>query len=149
MTLSRAQRGGFASWWWTVDRVALITMLALIAIGLMLAFAASPAATGGPMSEGDFRYAAKQLTFAVIAAGILGVSSLLNIRTIKLTAAIVFALAVIGSALVLFTGSEVFGAKRWIDLGWLTLQPSEFLKPSFAILAATILADPQPMPVRK
>jgi cell division protein FtsW len=149
MIFSRAQRGGFAGWWWTVDRVALVTMLALIAIGLMLAFAASPAATGGPMTAGDFRYAAKQGIFAVIAAGILALSSTLSIRTIKLTAAIVFSLAVIGSALVLLTGDEVFGAKRWIDLGWLTLQPSEFLKPSFAILAATILADPQPMPIRK
>jgi cell division protein FtsW len=149
MTLSRAHRGGFTSWWWTVDRVALITMLLLIAIGLMLAFAASPAATGGPMSEGDFRYAAKQIVFAAIAAGILAVTSILSIRTIKLTAAIVFALAVIGSALVLFTGSEVFGAKRWIDLGWLTLQPSEFLKPSFAVLGATILADTQPTRIRK
>lgn len=149
MTLSRAQRGGFASWWWTVDRVALITMLALIAIGLMLAFAASPAATGGPMSAGDFRYAAKQITFAVIAAGILAITSVLQLRTIKLVAAIIFALAVIGSALVLLTGNEVLGAKRWIDLGWLTLQPSEFLKPSFAILAAAILADPQPMRIRK
>ncbi len=65
MTLSRARRGGFASWWWTVDRVALFAMFALIAIGLMLAFAASPAATGGPMSAGDFRYAAKQIVFAV------------------------------------------------------------------------------------
>ena len=34
------------------------SMLALIAIGLMLAFAASPAATGGPLTAGDFRYAA-------------------------------------------------------------------------------------------
>jgi cell division protein FtsW len=149
MTLSRARRGGFASWWWTVDRVALIAMLALIAIGLMLAFAASPAATGGPMTPGDFRYAAKQIAFAVVAAGILAGSSILPIRTIKLVAAIIFALSVIGSGLVLFTGSEVFGAKRWIDLGWLTLQPSEFLKPSFAILAATILADSQPMKLPK
>jgi len=149
MSLSRAKRGGFAGWWWTMDHVAMFAMLALIAIGLMLAFAASPAATGGPMSEGDFRYAAKQIAFAIIAAGILAGSSILSIRTIKLTAAIIFALAVIGSALVLFTGSEVFGAKRWIDLGWLTLQPSEFLKPSFAILAATILADPQPMKLPK
>jgi len=145
MSLSRAQRGGFASWWWTVDRVALMLMLALIAIGLILAFAASPAATGGPMSQGDFRYAAKQIAFALVAACILAVTSSLTIRTIKLTAAITFALAVIGSALVLFTGDEVLGAKRWIDLGWFTLQPSEFLKPSFAILAATILADQRPM----
>ncbi|HTO41104.1 MAG TPA: putative peptidoglycan glycosyltransferase FtsW [Rhizomicrobium sp.] len=149
MSLSRAQRGGFASWWWTVDRVALVLMLALIAIGLMLTFAASPAATGGPLSQGDFRYAAKQITFALVAAGILAAASSLTIRTIKLTAAITFAFAVIGSALVLFTGNEVLGAKRWIDLGWFTLQPSEFLKPSFAILAATILADQRPMRLPK
>ena len=35
----------------------------------------------------------------------------------------------------------MLGAKRWIDLGWITLQPSEFLKPGFAVLGAAILAD--------
>jgi len=139
--ISRADRSGFTAWWWTVDRVALFAMLALIAIGLMLAFAASPAATGGPLMPGDFRYAAKQVAFAAIAAIILGFSSLLSLRAIKIAAAFVFALALIGSALVLFTGSEVLGAKRWIDLGWMTFQPSEFLKPGFAVLAASILAD--------
>jgi cell division protein FtsW len=145
MTLSRAQRGGLADWWFTVDRVALFLMLGLIGIGLMLAFAASPAATGGPMTAGDFRYALKQIAFALIAGGILGFTSLLSLRAIKLGAAIVFALGVIGSCVVLFTGSEVLGAKRWIDLGFTTLQPSEFLKPSFAILGAAILADPVPI----
>jgi cell division protein FtsW len=145
MSISRAQRGGLADWWFTVDRVALFTMIALIGIGLMLAFAASPAATGGPMSAGDFRYAIKQIAFALIASGILAFTSLLSLRSIKLGAAIVFALSVIGSCAVLFTGSEVLGAKRWIDLGFMTLQPSEFLKPSFAILGAAVLADPIPI----
>lgn len=148
MSISRAQRGGLADWWFTVDRVALFTMLALIGIGLMLAFAASPAATGGPMSAGDFRYAIKQIAFALIASGILAFTSLLSLRAIKLGAAIVFALSVIGSCAVLFTGSEVLGAKRWIDLGFMTLQPSEFLKPSFAVLGAAVLADPVPIKFR-
>ncbi|MEJ0043830.1 MAG: hypothetical protein WDM81_17170 [Rhizomicrobium sp.] len=64
---SRAVRSTYSSWWWTIDRVALLLMLALITIGLMLAFAASPAATGGPLTAGDFRYTAKQILFAVIA----------------------------------------------------------------------------------
>lgn len=149
MTWSRTDRTGFAAWWWTIDRVAFLAMLCLIAIGLMLAFAASPAATGGPLAAGDFRYAGKQAAFALIAAGILASVSVMSIRTIKLTAAIVFAVSVIGTALVIFTGSEVLGAKRAIDFGFLTLQPSEFLKPSFAVLGATILADKQPMRIRK
>jgi len=149
MSLSRADRSSFATWWWTVDRVALLAMLALIAIGLMLAFAASPAATGGPITAGDFRYAAKQIAFACIAAFILGSVSLLSLHQLKIVAAVAFALAMIGSFLVLFTGSEVLGAKRWIDLGWMTLQPSEFLKPGFAVLGAAILADKTPMKLPK
>jgi cell division protein FtsW len=116
-------------------------MLALIAIGLMLAFAASPAATGGPLTAGDFRYAIKQVAFALIAAFLLGGASLLSLRQLRIAAAITFGLALAGSALVLLTGSEVLGARRWINLGWMTLQPSEFLKPGFAVLAAAILSD--------
>jgi len=149
MSLSRADKSGFAAWWWTIDRVALFAMLALITIGLILAFAASPAATGGPLTAGDFRYAAKQVLFAFIAAIILVCASVMSLRAIKISSAIVYALAVIGSALVLFTGSEVLGAKRWIDFGWMTLQPSEFLKPGFAVLAASILADKARMIVPK
>jgi cell division protein FtsW len=149
MTLSRADKSGFAAWWWTIDRVALFAMLGLITIGLILAFAASPAATGGPLTAGDFRYAAKQVGFAIVAAGILAAASVMSLRAIKISSAIVYALAVIGSALVLFTGSEVLGAKRWIDMGWMTLQPSEFLKPGFAVLAASILADKAKMIVPK
>jgi cell division protein FtsW len=149
MSLSRTDKSGFSSWWWTVDRVALLAMLALIAIGLTLAFAASPAATGGPITAGDFRYAAKQIAFACVAAGIMGGASLLTLHQLKIVAAVTFALAMIGSLFVLFAGSEVLGAKRWIDLGWMTLQPSEFLKPGFAVLAAAILADKTPMKLPK
>lgn len=141
MSLSRADRSGFAGWWWTVDRVALFAILSLLAIGVLLAFAASPAATGGSVSAGDFRYAARQGGFAIVALGILWLSSTLSLRGVKLTAAVVFALALIGSVLAILMGSEVLGARRWIDLGWMTIQPSEFLKPGFAVLASAILAD--------
>jgi cell division protein FtsW len=107
----------------------------------MLAFAASPAATGGAMTAGDFRFAAKQIAFAGVALIILMFTSALSLKAVKLSAAVVYALALIGSTLVLFTGGEVWGAKRWIDFGWMTLQPSEFLKPGFAVLGAAILAD--------
>jgi cell division protein FtsW len=141
MSLSRSDRSGFAAWWWTVDRVALMAIAALIAIGLMLAFAASPAATGSQFATGDFRFAAKQIAFAGIAGVILVGSSLLSPRTIKLSAAALYALALLGTVFVLVHGTQVLGAKRWLDLGWISLQPSEFLKPAFAILAAAVLAD--------
>jgi cell division protein FtsW len=147
--INRADKSGFANWWFTVDRVALICMLALAGIGLMLAFAASPAITGGPLTAGDFRYTARQLLFAVIAVGILGGVSLLPLRHVRILAAVTFAFALIGSFLVLFVGADVLGARRELDLGAFALQPSEFLKPSFAILAAAVLADRQPLTIPK
>ena len=147
--ISRADKSGFAVWWWTIDRWTLFAVLALIGIGLILAFAASPAATGGPHSAGNFMYAAKQIAFAATAAIILVGVSTLSLPVLKSTAAAIFALALIGSIFVLFDGNEVLGARRWIDLGWMTLQPSEFLKPSFAIMGAAILADRRPMRMRK
>lgn len=146
---SRANRSPYAAWWWTIDRVALLSMLALITIGLMLAFAASPAATGGPLTAGDFRYTIKQILFAVIAAGILGGASVLSLKQLKIAAAITFAVAMLGSALVLVIGTEVLGAKRSIEMGLFSLQPSEFLKPGFAVLAAAIIADRQAMTLPK
>ncbi len=147
--MNRSHNTGFSNWWFTVDRVALLCMLGLAGIGLMLAFAASPAITGGPLSAGDFRYTARQVVFAFMAVGILCSVSLLTLRQIRLLAAVTFACALIGSFLVLFIGADVLGARRELDLGAFALQPSEFLKPSFAILAATILADRQPLAMPK
>jgi cell division protein FtsW len=145
--MNRSDKSGFANWWFTVDRVALFCMLALTGIGLMLAFAASPAITGGPLTAGDFRYTVRQVVFAAIAVGILCGVSLLPPRQIRILAAVTFACALIGSFLVLFVGADVLGARRELNLGPFALQPSEFLKPSFAILAAAVLADRQPLAI--
>jgi cell division protein FtsW len=145
--MNRADRSGFAAWWFNVDRVALCVMAALMCIGVMMAFAASPAISGGPASAGDFRYALRQLAYAVVGIGIVAGTSTLNLRQIKIVGAVVFAMALIGSFLVLLVGDEMLGAKRQLNLGLFNLQPSEFLKPSFAILAAAVLADTGKLPV--
>lgn len=147
--MNRADKSDFTNWWFSVDRVALFCMLALTGIGLMLAFAASPAITGGPLAAGDFRYTVRQVVFAAIAVGILCGVSLLPMRQIRILAAVTFGGALIGSFLVLFVGADVLGARRELDLGPFALQPSEFLKPSFAILAAAVLADRQPLAIPK
>src|SRR6185312_6580610 len=149
MSISRANKGGFADWWFTVDKLALTGMAALIGIGLLLAFAASPAITGGPLTAGDFRYAMRQITFTMLAAAILIGTSLLSLKQVKIIGAVAFAGALVGSFLVLFVGVDVLGARREIDFGPVSLQPSEFLKPGFAILAAAVLSDRGKLPLPK
>ena len=147
--MNRASRNFMSDWWWTIDRPSAITVLVLLGIGLMLAVAASPAASGGPVTEGNFNFAAKQGVFAIIAIGIVFGVSLLKPHEAKKLAAVVYGVAILGSIVVLFVGTATLGAKRWLDLGFFTLQPSEFLKPSFAVLAAAILADPRQPPLPK
>jgi cell division protein FtsW len=147
--MNRASRSFFADWWWTVDRLSVVIVIMLMGIGLMLAVAASPAASGGPQTAGNFNFAAKQVVFVAIALAILFGASLLQPDQLRRLAAIIFVAAVIGSLLALFVGTRTLGAKRWLDLGIFTLQPSEFLKPSFAILAAAILTDAARTPLPK
>jgi cell division protein FtsW len=141
MTLSRADNSGFANWWWTIDRVAFFGMLGLMGIGLVLAFAASPAATAEAASAGNFSYALKQFAFAASAVLILVGASMLDLHTTRMVAACVFALGVIGAWFALIWGVDINGAHRWLDFGGLMVEPSEFLKPAFAVLAAAFLAD--------
>jgi cell division protein FtsW len=141
MTLSRADNSGFARWWWTIDRVAFAGMMGLMAIGLVLAFAASPTATGNTVSAGNFSYALKQLAFAATAITILVGTSMIDSATTRIAAATIFALGLIGAWLALVIGVDINGAHRWLDFGGLALEPSEFLKPAFAVLAAAFLAD--------
>ena len=139
--ISRADNSPFARWWWTVDRPAFIAVMMLMFIGLVLAFAASPAATGHADVAGNFSYALKQLAFAATAIIILLGASLLGFKETRVLAAAVFGLALIGACIALLSGEDVNGAHRWIDFGGLKLQPSEFLKPAFAVLSAAFLAD--------
>ncbi len=141
MSVSRADDSNFARWWWTVDRVAFTGVMLLMAIGLVLAFAASPAATGRVDAAGNFSYALKQIAFAGTAVLILIGTSLLDSKQTRILAASVFAMALIGAFVALVAGADVNGAHRWLEFGGLKLQPSEFLKPAFAILAAAFLAD--------
>jgi cell division protein FtsW len=68
-------------------------------------------------------------------------AALLDFKQMRVAAAVVFAFALIGSFIALFLTEDVNGAHRWIDFGEFKLQPSEFLKPAFAVLAASFLAD--------
>src|SRR6202042_123221 len=90
-----------------------------------------------------------QVAFAAVAAIIMGFTSLLSVRAIKIGSAVLFAVSLIGCLFVLLWGKEVLGARREIDFGWISLQPSEFLKPTFAILAAAIFAEKAKLVARK
>jgi cell division protein FtsW len=52
-----------------------------------------------------------------------------------------FAIGLALLALTFVIGMEIKGARRWINVPGLSLQPSEFVKPTFAVVAAWLLAE--------
>jgi cell division protein FtsW len=134
---SRAQRSIFNEWWWTVDRLLLGALMALMLIGVVLLLAASPAVAERIGIHNMFHFVNRQAMFLVPALAVLiGVSFLSpeHLRRLALWVFVVSTLLVIATLLV---GAEVKGSRRWV----LGIQPSEFLKPSFVILAAWLFSE--------
>jgi cell division protein FtsW len=138
--ISRAQRTLFGEWWWTVDRLLLGALVALVLIGIVLLLAASPP-VAIRLGADPFHFVNRQALYMAPALAVLGVTSLLSPRQVRRVAMIVFliSLALVLATLVL--GAEIKGARRWINLFGVSIQPSEFLKPSFVVLAAWAFAE--------
>ncbi|APH72771.1 putative lipid II flippase FtsW [Aquibium oceanicum] len=143
--VSRVDRGLTASWWWTVDRWFLASFLSLMVLGIVLSFAASPA-VAERIGLDSYHFVERQILFMVPAMiAMIGVSflSTRNIRRLALVMLIGSLLLMIAA---LFIGVEVKGARRWVSLAGISVQPSEFMKPAFVVICAWLFAEHQRQP---
>ncbi|AWM86433.1 FtsW/RodA/SpoVE family cell cycle protein [Microvirga sp. 17 mud 1-3] len=138
--VSRAERSAFGDWWWTVDRLLLAALAILSLAGLVFLMAGGP-----PVAErlglSTFHFVNRQVLFLVPALAILLPVSFLSLRHVRRLALLVY---FTGMALILLAfqfGPEIKGAHRWIMIGPLGIQPSEFVKPAFVILAAWAFSE--------
>jgi cell division protein FtsW len=139
-TFARTDTSLLGRWWWTVDRWTLAAIVSLAAIGAVLTLAASPA-VAERVGLDTFHFARRQLVFLPLAVAVLLTVSLLAPRGVRRLAIACFACAVVMMVGTLIAGDEIKGATRWITIGGLSLQPSEFVKPGFAVLAAWLFAE--------
>jgi len=138
--LSRADTSLLGRWWWTVDRWTLLAVATLIGLGYVMMLAASPAVAERIRQSRDI-FIFKQVFFLGLAGAVVVVVSLLSPRGIRRVALAGCLVALALTALTLVMGVEIKGARRWIALPGLSLQPSEFLKPCFAVVAAWLIAE--------
>ena len=139
MILSRIDRSPIAEWWRTVDRWFLSAFLLLIVMGLVLSFAASPAVAeriGAP----PMHFVERQFMFMLPAFfTLIGVSFIAPVW-IRRLAIVLFAVFLVMLFLTLFVGVEVKGSTRWLRIAGLSVQPSEFLKPTFVVVCAWLFS---------
>ncbi len=137
---ARADNSILGRWWWTVDRPTLTAVFMLIGIGYVLVLAASPAVATRIGASRDM-FILKQVVFLAAAGAIVVGVSILSPRNVKRTALIGCGLALAATAWTLVHGVDIKGARRWIALPLMSVQPSEFLKPCFAVTTAWLLAE--------
>jgi cell division protein FtsW len=142
--LGRSDRSPLSVWFWELDRVLLSLIMVLIAIGLLAVAAASPA-TAKRLSTATetlpplyFFY--RQLGWLVFALPLMFVISMYPREQARRLGIAAFGIFLVLLLLVPLLGKEVNGAQRWIGYGPASLQPSEFLKPFYAITMAWILS---------
>ena len=126
-------------WWWTVDRLSLGALILLIVIGAVLVMAASPpVALRLELDPNHFVY--RKLLLVVPAMVIVILTSMLSPEVVRRIATIGLAISLVLLFWTVIGGAEVKGARRWISLGGLLLQPSELVKPTLAVTTAAVLA---------
>ncbi len=137
---ARHDRTLLGRWWWTVDRLTLLALMVLIMIGTILIAAGSPAVaerTGlAPM-----HFIIRHIVLLGPAIVLMLTVSLLNLWGVRVVAWATLAIFIPLLALTLVMGSEAKGASRWIYLAGLSVQPSEFVKPAFAVVTGFLLSQ--------
>lgn len=136
----RADRSALAEWWWTVDRVLVAAIAFLALFGIVFTMAASPP-VAAKLGLDQFHFVKRQALFLAVGLGLMVAVSMLDRRQLRRLALVVFVFGIAGMIAALFYGAEIKGARRWVEIAGFSVQPSEFVKPAFVLLAAWLFAE--------
>lgn len=128
-----------SAWWRSVDRPTVFAFALLFAFSLVLVTTASPAVASRIGLE-EFYFTKKHMTYLGLGAVIIFTLSYFSPEWIKRIAIIVFLISLLLIILVQFYGNEIKGARRWMSIAGLSIQPSEFMKPCFSVVVAWLLS---------
>jgi len=138
--VSRADRSLFGNWWWTIDKPMLFGLIALMFLGLILSFAASPAIAEQLGLESNY-FVKRHAIFAMPAVALMIGVSFLTPAQIRRFALAMFCVGIALLVYTLFAGDAVKGSRRWISLAGISIQPSEIAKPAFVLLVAWLFSE--------
>ncbi len=138
--MRRTRKNILTEWWWTIDRPMLLVLILMLFSGLVLSMAASPA-VAERLGLDSFHFVKRHAMFVPVAMGLMIAVTFLDPRSIRRLALVILLISLVGMVLTLVVGFSAKGAQRWISIAGFSLQPSEFLKPAFVVLAAWLFAE--------
>lgn len=138
--MSRLESSPLGDWWWSIDRSTLYALCALALSGLVFLMSGSPA-VAARLGYSTFHFISRQIVFMIPTFIIMLMVSFLSLRMVRRLALIVYVISFILVLAALKYGPLLNGAHRWIIIAGTSIQPSEFLKPAFVVLAAWAFAE--------
>ena len=138
--ISRAQRTPFGEWWWTVDRLTLAAIGALMLAGIVLSLAASPP-VAARLGLDPFFFVNRHIIYVLPSIAVMLSVSFLSPRQIRRLSLMIFFVSLVMVAATPYFGPEIKGARRWLVLLGVNIQPSEFLKPAFVIIVSWLFGE--------
>ena len=140
MRIDREDTSLLADWWFTVDRLLLTAVFILMGVGIIVSLAASPSvALNKDLSA--FYFVKRHIIIVCFGATLMLALSVQSPRTIRRIALVLFAGCIGGMVYIFAAGEEINGARRWMRIAGVSLQPSELAKPAFIVLSAWAFAE--------
>lgn len=136
---TRADTSILGQWWWTVDRWSLAAIAALMAFGALLAAASSPA-VATRIGLDEFYFIKRHFMLLPVAIAMIVAVSAMTPVQVRRMAVIAFAGCLFLLLATLLLGVEIKGARRWLSVAGFSLQATEFVKPTFAVVAAWLFS---------
>ncbi|MFH1361327.1 MAG: putative lipid II flippase FtsW [bacterium] len=124
-----------------LDYIFVFAVLALVAVGLIMIFSASP--TMGLKINDTYFFIKRHLFYLLLGGLALYFGLSLDLKTLKKRSGLIFAVSIF-LLLLLFVpgvGKKISGATRWINLVFISFQPSEFFKFAMILYLANLLAN--------
>lgn len=140
MRLDRTNTTLLGRWWWTVDRPNLYALLMLVVVGSIMVTAGSPP-VAKRLDLPDFYFVHRHQIFLVAGLVVMVFTSMLPALVLRRLAVMGFIISLALMLLVPFIGTATKGAHRWLEIGGFSLQPSEIMKPCFAVVMAWVCAE--------
>ncbi len=123
-----------------LDWILMAAALGLVVLGTLLVWSATSTRedlTGGESSA----YLTKQLVNVAIGLVLMVVLTATDHRWVRILAPLFYLGSILGLGLVLVAGSTINGSRSWIQVGGMSIQPSEFAKLSVVGGMALLVAE--------
>lgn len=129
----------FRRWLMSIDQALLLAILLLIGIGVWISIASTPA-VAIKLGLKPFYFVQQHIAMIPIVLVTIIILSTLQPNHIRLLSCLGYCGCVLLVCYTLFLGTEIKGARRWINIFGFSLQPSEFFKPIMSIITAWLIS---------